>query len=68
VRASALVELAAEHVRPRHGSLQHALRDLTLLDGALARLATVLQMEIADHDTTPAVAVAEVPTMSGRRG
>src|SRR4051812_8794510 len=68
VRASALVELAAEHVRPRHGSLQHALRDLTLLDGALARLATVLQMEIADYDTTPADAVAEVPTMSGQRG
>ncbi|MCU1608078.1 MAG: hypothetical protein JWP46_4543 [Modestobacter sp.] len=68
VRASALVELAAEQVRPRHGSLQHALRDLTLLDGALARLATVLQMEIADYDTTPADAVAEVPTMSGQRG
>jgi uncharacterized membrane protein YccC len=60
VRASALVELAAEHVRPRHGALQHALRDLTLLDGALARLAAALQMEIQDHDTTPAAAVAEV--------
>jgi len=53
VRASALAELAAEQVRPRHGSLQHALRDLTLLDGALARLAAALEMEIRDHDTTP---------------
>jgi uncharacterized membrane protein YccC len=67
VRASALVELAAGQVRPRHGSLQHALRDLTLLDGALARLAAALQMEIADYDTTPADAVAELSAMSGGR-
>src|SRR4051794_16246171 len=66
VRASALVELAAEHVRPRHGSLQHALRDLTRLDGALARLAGALQMEISDYDTTPGDAVAELSAMSGR--
>jgi len=65
VRASALVELAAGQVRPRHGSLQHALRDLTLLDGALARLAGSLQMEIADYDTTPADAVTELSAMSG---
>jgi hypothetical protein len=61
------VELAAGQVRPRHGSLQHALRDLTLLDGALARLAVALQMEIADYDTTPADAVAELSAMSGGR-
>ena len=62
------MELAAGQVRPRHGSLQHALRDLTLLDGALARLATVLQMEITDYDTTPGDAVAELSAMYGRRG
>jgi hypothetical protein len=67
VRASALVELAAGQVRPRHGSLQHALRDLTLLDGALARLAGSLQMEIADYDTTPADAVSDLSAMSGER-
>jgi uncharacterized membrane protein YccC len=67
VRASALVELAAEQVWPRHGSLQHALRDLTLLDGALARLADALQMEIRDYDTTPAVAVAEAAATSDSR-
>jgi uncharacterized membrane protein YccC len=67
VRASALVTLAAEHVRPRHGALQHALRDLTLLDGALARLAAALQMEIQDHDTTPAAAVAEVSGTAAQR-
>ncbi|MCW2676280.1 MAG: hypothetical protein JWR70_1320 [Modestobacter sp.] len=67
VRASALVELAAEQVRPRHGSLQHALRDLTLLDGALARLADALQMEIRDYDTTPAAAVAKGAATSGSR-
>jgi uncharacterized membrane protein YccC len=67
VRASALVELAAGHVRPRHGVLQHTLRDLTLLDGALARLACALQMEAEDLDTTPADAVAEVSTTSDRQ-
>jgi uncharacterized membrane protein YgaE (UPF0421/DUF939 family) len=65
IRASALVELAAGQVRPRHGSLQHALRDLTLLDGALARLAGTLEMEIADYDTTPGDAVAELSAVSG---
>jgi hypothetical protein len=59
VRSAALVELAAEQVRPRHGALQHALRDLTLLDGALARLATALQMDIQDYDTAPGDALAE---------
>jgi hypothetical protein len=66
VRASALVELAAGHVRPRHGYLQHALRDLTLLDGALARLAGTLQMEIRDHDTTTDDAVVDVAAVAGR--
>jgi uncharacterized membrane protein YccC len=59
VRSAALVELAAEQVRPRHGALQHALRDLTLLDGALARLAAALQMGIQDYDTAPGDALKE---------
>jgi uncharacterized membrane protein YccC len=66
VRASALVESAAEHLRPRHGPLQHALRDLTLLDGALARLAAALQMDVEDYDTTPEATVTELPAVPGR--
>jgi hypothetical protein len=52
VRSSALVALALDDVRSRPSPLQHALRDLTLLDGALARLATALSMDVADHDTS----------------
>ncbi len=51
VRSSALVALALDDLRPRHSPLAQALQDLTLLDGALARLATALQMDIDDHDT-----------------
>jgi hypothetical protein len=51
VRSSALVALAFDDLRPRQSPLVHALHDLTLLDGALARLATALQMDIDDHDT-----------------
>jgi hypothetical protein len=52
-RAAALVALAVDELRPRHSPLQHALRDLTLLDGTLARLAAALEMDVADHDTSP---------------
>ncbi|MEU2350933.1 FUSC family protein [Modestobacter sp. NPDC049651] len=52
VRSAALVELAAEQLRPRHTALHDALRDLIMLDGALARLATALRMDVADLDTT----------------
>jgi uncharacterized membrane protein YccC len=51
VRSAALVALAIDDLRPRHSSLQHTLRDLTALDGTLARLATALQMDVTDHDT-----------------
>jgi hypothetical protein len=63
VRSSALVALAIDALRPRHSPLQHALRDLTLVDGALARLATALGMDVADHDTSGATepAVPETP-------
>ena len=43
--------LALDGVRSRHSPLADALSDLTLLDGALARLAAALQMHIDDHDT-----------------
>ena len=36
-----------------------ALRDLTLLDGALARLAAALQMDVQDHDTISAAEGAD---------
>ena len=51
VRSAALVALTIDGVGSHESSLQHALRDLTVLDGALARLATTLQMDVADHDT-----------------
>jgi hypothetical protein len=61
LRSAALVTLALDNLRPRHSALRHALRDLTLLDGALARLAAALRMEVDDHDTVaesaPAIAV-----------
>jgi uncharacterized membrane protein YccC len=65
VRAAALVELAAEEVRPRHSGLQHALRDLTMLDGALARLAAALDMRIRDHDTTADAPPDPVDALAG---
>ena len=58
VRSAALFDLAAEGLRPRHTPLHNALRDLTLLDGALARLATALRMDVRDLDTTAAVSGA----------
>jgi hypothetical protein len=61
VRSAALVALAIDELRPRHSALQHALRDLTLLDGALARLASALQMDVADHDTGAGPGAATVP-------
>jgi uncharacterized membrane protein YccC len=51
VRSSALVTLSLDDLRPAHSPLRHALRDLTLLDGTLARLAAALEMDLADHDT-----------------
>jgi hypothetical protein len=50
-RSAALVTLTLDHLRPQDSPLRHALRDLTLLDGTLARLAAALQMDVADHDT-----------------
>jgi uncharacterized membrane protein YccC len=70
VRSAALVALAIDDLRPRHSALQHGLRDLTLLDGTLARLAGALQMDVADHDTgagpRPGGAPATGPTAGSR--
>ncbi len=59
VRSAALVEVAADGL-PEDGDDQErlALRDLTLLDGALARLAAALQMDVRDHDTSAAAPAA----------
>ena len=51
VRSAALVEIAARALPPGESPLRLALRDLTLLDGALARLAASLAMTVTDHDT-----------------
>jgi uncharacterized membrane protein YgaE (UPF0421/DUF939 family) len=65
VRSAALFELAAEALRPRHTPLHHALRDVTLLDGALARLAAALRMEVTDLDTSAGSADAARPAGPG---
>ncbi len=51
MRCSAMIDQAA-HSLPRDSDLVLALRDLTMLDGALARLATALDMQVRDHDTS----------------
>lgn len=62
-RASALLELASRPLTPGDTPARLALRDLTLLDGALARLASALHMELRDHDTT--IADAGPPVTAG---
>jgi uncharacterized membrane protein YccC len=52
VRSAALVALALDSLRRQPSGFSFALKDLTLLDGALARLATALEMRTSDHDTT----------------
>ena len=64
VRSSALVTLALDELRPGHSPLQNGLRDLTLLDGTLARLAAALQMDVADHDTTTAACSPLLPDLA----
>jgi uncharacterized membrane protein YgaE (UPF0421/DUF939 family) len=69
-RASALLELASRPLTPGDTPARLALRDLTLLDGALARLATALHMDLRDHDTTvadptPSATAATAPIHPG---
>jgi uncharacterized membrane protein YccC len=52
VRSAALLALALDDLRRERSRFAFALKDLTMLDGALARLATALEMEVDDHDTT----------------
>jgi uncharacterized membrane protein YgaE (UPF0421/DUF939 family) len=58
VRCAALVTLALDNLPQPHSPVRHALRDLTLLDGALARLAAALRMDVTAHDTAPDTAAA----------
>jgi MFS family permease len=51
VRSSALVAFVLDDLRLRESPLSNVVSDLTMLDGALARLAAALRMELADHDT-----------------
>ncbi|WP_375490045.1 FUSC family protein [uncultured Jatrophihabitans sp.] len=50
IRCSASIDEAARGL-PTDTDLVLALRDLTLLDGALARLAAALDMQVTDRDT-----------------
>ncbi len=52
-RSASLVEMGRAAAPPER---QAALRDLTLLDGTLARLATALGMAVADYDTVNSAA------------
>ena len=65
LRCSALVALALDRQRAEPSPVGDALRDLTLLDGALARLAAALDMAVTDLDTVPDVGTAPAQT-SGR--
>jgi uncharacterized membrane protein YccC len=51
-RSASLVELAITSVPHDDAQTLTALHELTLLDGALARLAMALQMTVVDYDTT----------------
>jgi hypothetical protein len=51
VRSSALVASLLDDLRPQVSPLSNVVADLTMLDGALALLATALRMELGDHDT-----------------
>ena len=67
VRSAALIDIAANADDVADPDLDRgpdqagdavlplALRDLTLLDGVLARLAAALQMDVTDHDTSAPV-------------
>ena len=51
MRSSSLLALALDGLRARRSPLANTLRDLTRLDGALARLASALGMDVTDRDT-----------------
>ncbi len=67
-RSAALFEVASRSLPPGESAASSALRDLTLLDGTLARLAAALQMEVTDFDTSTAGRVRTAPSAVSRRG
>jgi uncharacterized membrane protein YgaE (UPF0421/DUF939 family) len=64
VRSASLVALTLDDLRRRHSPAAAALEDLTRLDGALARLATALQMRVSDYDTGQSTEPAPMPDRS----
>lgn len=53
-RSSALFDRAERRLEQHSGSLesaQLAIRDLRLIDGAMAQIAQVMGLRITDHDT-----------------
>ena len=64
VRSASLVDLAAHGFPAGDTAERLALRDLTLLDGALARLAAALQMDVQDHDTISTTEATEATEAS----
>jgi uncharacterized membrane protein YgaE (UPF0421/DUF939 family) len=61
-RSAALLEPAARSVVAADPRTAPVLRDLALLDGALARLASALCMNVTDHDTSsPSEPAAPAP-------
>ena len=51
MRSSSLLALALDSLSNRQSPLAKAVQDLAALDGALARLATALQMDVTEPDT-----------------
>jgi uncharacterized membrane protein YgaE (UPF0421/DUF939 family) len=68
VRSSALVALTLDRLRRQPARFGFALKDLTHLDGALAQLATALQMQVDDHDTAGHGGDASDPSDPAVRG
>jgi uncharacterized membrane protein YccC len=60
VRSASLIALALDNLRRHRSPAVVELQDLTGLDGALARLATILQMRVTDHDTGQPTAATPV--------
>jgi uncharacterized membrane protein YccC len=53
VRSASLYAVALDDLREHQSPMATVLDDLTRFDGAMARLATALQMPVSDHDTGP---------------
>ena len=51
MRSSYLLAVTLDRFRKHQSPLAKALQDLAALDGALARLATVLQMDVTEPGT-----------------